>query len=110
MYAEKNLKVIIKPGEGGMKEMIGMTFSFCMCVQQLFSALGFFFNMSDGEGLHLNILTNVPSHRQSDRSGKWSCFSEHVPREQTATAESGGRRCTPMWSPSDAPCTILLHW
>lgn len=49
-----------------MKE-IERTFSFCPCVQKLFSAFFFFFSMSDGEGPHLIILTEVPSHKQSDR-------------------------------------------
>lgn len=41
MHAEKYLKIIIKPGEGGMKE-VEKTFSFCVCVLQLFSALVYF--------------------------------------------------------------------
>lgn len=109
MHAEKHLKMIIKPGEGKREGERKDLQWLHVCPATVF-CFDLFFSMSDDEGPHLNILTDVPSHRQSDRSGKWSCFSEHVPHEQTAMAESGGRCCTSMWSPSDTPWTILLHW
>lgn len=85
-----------------MKE-VEKTFSFCMCVQQLFSALVYFFAMSNGKGPHLNILTDVPSHRQYDRSSKWTCFSEHVPMNKL-----------PQWNQEEdaaLPCglPVMLH-
>lgn len=44
MHEEKHLKIITNPGEGWMKER-GRTFSFCMRVQQLSSALFSFLNV-----------------------------------------------------------------
>lgn len=47
--------------------------------------------MRDGEGPHLNILSDVSSHGQPDQCIKGKCFSECVQHEQSASAELGGR-------------------